>query len=439
MTYFHIHQAQSFILREAITHNFRNQEEYKHIYVAMIGSDNGKYSKSKIGRNLIDDFLNPRVSESFTFDEEKAYLLENALPINFGISDHSVKEKYDTNKKYLNEIKENNIKTSNVINATHHITDNNVNEKDEYIDLIKKNQQFSECTHADETKGIFTSNPYLSVISQIPPSDLISKFTSTAHWRVKDAVRATIWGLVGNLNRMEFETTTVVTFEKLASLMLQLQMTGYMFKNAEYRLNRNHGVGKSAFKITGASEFDGRNIYDLGQPNNFEETKLSDGRIRGQLKVFYHGVSDSCKKPWNNFSNLTNADNLITNKHLKVDAEAYVSELRSGIHSLRDQLNSVRQAKEDAIQKDLLLYIRTLPELELKSLTSTMSEDILLAMKGFVNVVISGIIGEKVGSDGVTEQSGEAISHLCMWQLVVGYNFRELEIRENIQTSFNRE
>ena len=34
-------------------------------------------------------------------------------------------------------------------------------------------------------------NPYLEVVSRLSPSDLISKFTSTAHPRVQDAVRTT--------------------------------------------------------------------------------------------------------------------------------------------------------------------------------------------------------------------------------------------------------
>lgn len=44
-------------------------------------------------------------------------------------------------------------------------------------------------------------------------------------------------GLLGSLPRHAFETTAVATGDALANLMFQLQMTGYMFKNAEYRLS----------------------------------------------------------------------------------------------------------------------------------------------------------------------------------------------------------
>ena len=33
----------------------------------------------------------------------------------------------------------------------------------------------------------------------------------------------------------------------------------------------------------------------------------------------------------------------------------------------------------------------------------------------------------------MTEQSGEALAQLCMWQLVVGFNLRELEVRDNMK------
>lgn len=74
------------------------------------------------------------------------------------------------------------------------------------------------------------SNPYLHVVSRLAPSDLIARFTASASPRVQDAVRTTVLGLIGGLPQMAFETKTVATGERLASLMFQLQMTGYMFK-----------------------------------------------------------------------------------------------------------------------------------------------------------------------------------------------------------------
>lgn len=64
--------------------------------------------------------------------------------------------------------------------------------------------------------------------------------------QVQEAVRTTVLGLLGSLPRHAFETTAIATGDALANLMFQLQMTGYMFKNAEYRLSLQSSMRASA-------------------------------------------------------------------------------------------------------------------------------------------------------------------------------------------------
>lgn len=269
------------------------------------------------------------------------------------------------------------------------------------------------------------NNPYLKVVQGLTPSELIGRFTSTAHPRVQSAVKATILGLIGSLPKMAFETKTVTTGERLASLMFQLQMTGYMFKNAEYRLTMSHALGlgheQKSLALTGQVE-DADDSYDVYNPDT---TKL-----KGKIKVKYPGLPSLAAKE----------------TEVEVDANAYMSELRMEVKKLRDDLEARRSAKEEAIKKDLLAYIRTLPAQELRELTSTVSPEVLSAMKGLVNSVMAGLVEAGVDRDGkpadvsipigprtVLEQSGEAVAQLCMWQLVVGYNLRELEVREEMK------
>lgn len=63
---------------------------------------------------------------------------------------------------------------------------------------------------------------------------------------MQDAVRTTVLGLLGSLPRHAFETTAIATGDALANLMFQLQMTGYMFKNAEYRLSLKSSMSSAA-------------------------------------------------------------------------------------------------------------------------------------------------------------------------------------------------
>jgi len=262
------------------------------------------------------------------------------------------------------------------------------------------------------------NNPYMQVVSKLSPSELISKFTATANPRVQGAVRNTILGLIGSLPKMAFDTTTITTGQRLASLMFQLQMTGYMFKNADYRLSLSQSLGgetgSSPRRLKGSKE-KGGDVDDF--PVN--------GNVNGKLKLKYGGVSNAGKINQRESSG----------REIEVDAAAYMSELRSEVKKLRDELTRTQQAKEEEIRKDLLLYIRTMPEEELRSLTSTMSPDVLMSMKGLVNAVMSGLGEGEITASTVTEQSGEAMAQLCMWQLVVGYNLRELEVREEMKKS----
>lgn len=353
-----------------------------------------------------DDFLNPKRKESESLRLAREYMSEENLPISFGAAE----QKGDDS---VSEVMVN-------------------DEADELTPLnltIGSGVTAGAKTLLDgPSAAMLANNPYMMVVSNLAPSDLISKFTTTAHPRVQNAVRATILGLIGNLPKLAFDTKTITTGQRLASLMFQLQMTGYMFKNAEYRLslsqslgmNSNPSIGQSSSFLLAGSEDD---------DDNDEEDNISlDGTVKGKIKIRYGGSNDK--------SNDEDGDkDPIGGFEMEVDAAAFTSELRSEVTKLRDELMIKRQEKSEALRKDLLLYIRTLPEKELKSLTTTITEDVLVAMKGLVNVVMSGIGDDEIGPDTVTEQSGEAMAQLCMWQLVVGYNLRELEVRQQMKNS----
>lgn len=286
------------------------------------------------------------------------------------------------------------------------------------------------------------ANPYLRVVSRLAPSDLIARFTSTASPRVQDAVRTTVLGLIGGLPQMAFSTKTVATGERLASLMFQLQMTGYMFKNAEYRSSLSRGLGGSEERM----QLPGSSTPEEEEEAARAAVREGRGRIEGKIKVRYGGGGGSSGSDASDDADEGETPAPSTpGLEVEVDAKAYMSELRGEVSRLRDELDATKQAKEEEIRKDLLTYIRTLPQQELQQLTGTMSPEVLDAMKGLVSAVLAGIGEDEedplaggggangIGPDTVTEQSGEALAQLCMWQLVVGFNLRELEVREEFR------
>jgi hypothetical protein len=282
-----------------------------------------------------------------------------------------------------------------------------------------------------------------------------------------------------------------------------------MFKNAEYRLvtttsggscsRRGLGGGGSVGGGGGGDGAGRRRMlpaagggnregggYDNeeeggvgGMKDAMRRGRLVDG---GRIRVSYGGVSDGGGGDDNVDDDVVSAKSSSSSIEVEVDARAYMSELRREVKRLRDELESTKVIRERELRKDLLAYIRSLPKDELQSLTGTMSPDVLDAMKGLVNAVLSGIgeggddeaeddddvddayddddddddiagggrgiasgtMGaaaggnrEMIGPDTVTEQSGEALAQLCMWQLVVGYNLRELEVREELRMSMS--
>jgi Protein of unknown function (DUF760) len=58
-----------------------------------------------------------------------------------------------------------------------------------------------------------------------------------------------VLGLLGSLPRQAFETATLTTGDALANLMFQLQMTGYMFKNAEYRMSLQNSLRRGPSEV----------------------------------------------------------------------------------------------------------------------------------------------------------------------------------------------
>lgn len=227
-------------------------------------------------------------------------------------------------------------------------------------------------------------------------------------------------------------------------------MTGYMFKNAEYRLSLQQSLGfndpetkiGAKFFLSGSDDNDENN--ENGATPKEEEAEIDPlaGKVKGKLRVRYgrrNGAGSSEKKDRSDAKKEQDGNDddeeSIGGVEMEVDAAAYMSELRSEVSQLRDELMLTRKEKEEALRKDLLAYIRTLPEKELRGLTSTMSSEVLVGMKGLVNAVMAGIGEGQIGPDTVTEQSGEAMAQLCMWQLVVGYNLRTLEVREEMKKS----
>jgi Protein of unknown function (DUF760) len=175
------------------------------------GGNRGSGGNGENRRNW-DEFLNRDGDESENMIQAREYMSENSLPISYYTS-----------------------VDGEALNGSMDVSASSTNSSALVANTPKDSALAQE-------EAMMASNPYMAVVTNISPSDLIAKFTATAHPRVQNAVRSTILGLIGGLPKMAFETATITTGQKLASLMFQLQMTGYMFKVRVFRPERFEGL-----------------------------------------------------------------------------------------------------------------------------------------------------------------------------------------------------
>ena len=168
---------------------------------------------------------------------------------------------------------------------------------------------------------------------------------------------------------MAFETKTIATGERLASLMFQLQMTGYMFKNAEYRLSSSQSLGGSG--VDGMSGM----LLPGGVSESDVKAFKEGGMLKGKIKVRYGGNAEEDASSESDASDGDSTESetgeaeaankgeqqkreasSVSSPGLEeeVDAKAYMSELRGEVSRLREELDATKQAKEEEIRKDLL-------------------------------------------------------------------------------------
>jgi len=247
------------------------------------------------------------------------------------------------------------------------------------------------------------SNALFRVMTRDSPNETIINFLQEAKPDVVSAMTGAVMSLLGGLSNPAIGVETIVKAdgEKLGNLCFQLQMTGYMFRNAEYVLalkdlmnlevNAELSQYKEAFDkldkdgsgYIEASEIESllTDVYD-GVPPKFEVDQFikffdvnRDGRV--SWEEFKVGLNGNAKQIWNKFSqSMTqlklpsgneereededDVDNLflgVTEVHgiIKVELEdgnVIEVEAKEYIKALKDEANALKEALRQEIIKE---------------------------------------------------------------------------------------
>eukprot|EP00316_Scyphosphaera_apsteinii_P021191 CAMPEP_0119319044 /NCGR_PEP_ID=MMETSP1333-20130426/48330_1 /TAXON_ID=418940 /ORGANISM="Scyphosphaera apsteinii, Strain RCC1455" /LENGTH=362 /DNA_ID=CAMNT_0007325367 /DNA_START=111 /DNA_END=1199 /DNA_ORIENTATION=- len=322
-----------------------------------------------------------------------------------------------------------------------------------------------------QERGLTTpSQTLFEIATEKPPAVLLRDFFMEAPAPVQQAMQDAVVSLLGNLPPFQFDSTVTTTGDRLAALMLQLQMTGYMLRNAQYVMklrqllnirSRNVAEYHAAFKRvdTDKSGFLTpenveallREVYGESPPAYEVKSlmKLFDTNLDGVISwtefcvalgmptsdvnsvepmPALGPVEESSSVSVSVSGNVTLS--LEGGRAIEVDAAAYMEELQAEAAQLRAEIASLQ--KEEVAEGSLSLsrFVSSLPEDQMKVLTSGISEDVVGAMRMVVNYILQAP-GEDKAVD-LTKQSQisleqEKLQQLCLYQLVLGYRLREAE------------
>jgi hypothetical protein len=235
---------------------------------------------------------------------------------------------------------------------------------------------------------------YFQIVEKLAPNDMIQRFATNAPKNVQEAAKSTVMSILGSLPNYALDASMITTSTKLANLLYQMQMTGYMFKNAEYRMSLTRSL-KGLPKLPAAATLN---------RGNLSMAVSQEGILSGDVQV------------------RSSSGDIVT-----VDVRDLTGALSKEVQELRSELALIRNEREQELRSNLLTYIQALPDKELSKLTSDMSQEVVDAIQLLVDALMERLGIDLTGPEVVVQQSVGALAQLCMWQMVVGYQLRQYE------------
>ncbi|KAK3155760.1 hypothetical protein QOZ80_2BG0207160 [Eleusine coracana subsp. coracana] len=218
-------------------------------------------------------------------------------------------------------------------------------------------------------------------------------FIKRAPSQVVEAMRQTVTNMIGTLPPQFFAITVTTVAENLAQLMYSVLMTGYMFRNAQYRLELQ------------------QSLEQIALPEPKEEKDLTDYAPGTKKKVTGEVIR------WNKATGPE-----------KIDAVKYIELLEAEIDELSRQVTG----KSSQGSNELLEYLKSLEPQNLKELASTAGEDVVFAMNAFIKRLLA-VSDPAQMKTTVSETSANQLANLLFWLMIVGYSMRNIEVRFDME------
>ncbi|GMH33265.1 hypothetical protein BSKO_01099 [Bryopsis sp. KO-2023] len=237
----------------------------------------------------------------------------------------------------------------------------------------------------------------LNYVRDVEP-EVMEEFVNSAPSQVIEAMRHTITNMLGSLPPQFFDVRISTMGENLSQLMYSVMMTGYMFKNAQYRLDLTRNLGALP-----APE-------DMPERDSNYISTAQTTRVQGEVVRWHNDLGAE-----------------------SMSAVQYIEQLESELNLLRNQLE--QKTASSCQYNNLLDYIKKLDAQTLQELTAFAEEDVLLAMNVFIQRMMGTSDVAELRQTNC-ESTALELARLLYWLMVVGYNLRGMEVRFDMEETF---
>ena len=259
---------------------------------------------------------------------------------------------------------------------------------------------------------------FLRYVAEVEP-EISESFDARAPPEVVDAMRQTVGNLLGTLPPQFFSVSISGVAENLAQLMYSMLMTGYMFRNAQYRMELQNSVA-----LPGSS-------VDVGDGGSLgEEIRSVPARCGdyspGSQKI---GVEGEVIK----YSESSGVERRGASEYIG-DLEDEVEALRAEIERLRRAAGGMREDASSDTDKNILLdYIKRMEPENLRDLTTDTGPEVLEAMNAFIKRILGTDDTSELAST-TAEVTNVELSKMVYWLMVVGYSLRTMEVKFEMES-----
>jgi hypothetical protein len=332
-------------------------------------------------------------------------------------------------------------------------------------DIAALNRRIREIQESGSTPMTPRDQQLVQAIVAKPTELVLQEFFFQSSPEIVQAMVSTIGQIMGSLSVLEFESKTRITCESLASLAFQLQMTGYMLRNAEYvmtirKILRLKGRSTEEFHDAffridsdGSGYIETKevervladvygeeavpkveiaafiNLFDSDSDGriSWDEFKAGLGAVNSRPSSLPSLAAGTAPVPMSGKVKLT----FDSGKEVEMDANEYMDQLKAEAGSLRRALAKIdeREALEP-LSDSITAYVSSLDSDQLELLTSGITEDVVKAMKEIVKHILPDLPAGIDHREASMDIDRQKLHQLCLFELITGYQLREMEARE---------